>query len=342
MNVTDEQERQEEKRFLRGVLNEIIAGYSVIDTKDYDSLFLKHISNADSAQMDAEYNKLFNKYKSQLIPTNEEKIKLCIEEGEWSEERDVQARDLKYSISNEKKTLAKLGLERDREIFKERIRQHQEELDKIKLDKLLILGCTCESMANRRVNENYILNSLYKDEKLNAHAFERDDFDDLDTEELNNLVSHYEDSSRKFTDITLKKISLSPDFLHFFNISNDNPYTFYGQPVIRLTFYQAGLFHYGLYFKNTLTNLEVSPPEQLYEDPEALIDWIESSRNVQTTAGQKKEVQVKTVSGGGATSIVGASGKDMSKVSNAEVLNFSAAAKKKGGSLNMADIMAMH
>ena len=76
------------------------------------------------------------------------------------------------------------------------------------------------------------------------------------------------------------------------------------------------------------------------EEPEKLIEWAESSKNV-------KEILEKSSSEGegGASSIVGATKEDLAKAGidqSQDVIDLDQKAKEQGGRLSMEDMMKLH
>ena len=57
--------------------------------------------------------------------------------------------------------------------------------------------------------------------------------------------------------------------------------TFFGKPVIGLTYYQVELFGYAKHFKHLISELKSKPPEEYYDDPDKLIDFVEAGKNAE-------------------------------------------------------------
>ena len=181
------------------------------------------------------------------------------------------------------------------------------------------------------------LSILDKDGK---RMFKENEFDDLEESQVSEIFSIYSQNNEKLQGENLKRISLSDFFTNIFYLSDDNIFNFYGKPIIHLTFYQAELFSYGKYFKSIIQNSEDKIPDHIVEDPEKLIEWAESSKNV-------KEILEKSSSEGegGASSIVGATKEDLAKAGidqSQDVIDLDQKAKEQGGRLSMEDMMKLH
>jgi len=150
----------------------------------------------------------------------------------------------------------------------------------------------------------------------------------------------YNGVNLKFSEQNLKKIALSSFYLNMFNLSSDNPYYLYGKPIVDLTFYQMEIFSFARYFKNVVSNSKHSPPEEYYNDPDKLIEWLETSKNADEMI-EKNDTQ-KT-DGTVATSIIGAKKEDLAKIgADKNVISLHDVAEQKGGVLTMEDLMKLH
>ena len=92
---------------------------------------------------------------------------------------------------------------------------------------------------------------------------------------------------------------------------------------------------------NLMENAKAPAPDYLYDDPDALIEYYEGSKNADhlIDSGSDKDE----------TTIVGASNKEMEKLGlnkqegqSTKKISLAEQASKKGGSLNMQDLMKIH
>ena len=97
--------------------------------------------------------------------------------------------------------------------------------------------------------------------------------------------------------------------------------TFFGKPVIGLTYYQVELFGYAKHFKHLMSELKSKPPEEYYDDPDKLIDFVEAGKN----AEKMLEKSSKNAKEHEAMSVVGATAQDLERMgltpSNNEIGN---------------------
>ena len=116
---------------------------------------------------------------------------------------------------------------------------------------------------------------------------------------------------------------------------------FYGKAIVELTFHQAELVTYARKYMNMMENAKTPAPDYLAEDPDALIEYYEGSRNADHLVDSNSEKD--------ATTIVGATNKEMEKFGldkqdgqSTKKISLAEQASKKGGSLSMQDLMKIH
>ena len=327
-----------ERQELKLVFSEIVEGYSLTRSELFGDLKIKHINNYDSAKTDIKNNYYFEKAVSQGLPKREEKIEYLIKEKLWDPEKDKEADRLKEMLKGMNRTKSKLFLQAQIDAIKKDIADNEIKLSNILAEKESVIGFTAEEYANRRINEYYMHISILDEE--GKQLFGENEFDELEQDQVNDIMQVYEKNNRKFKAEILKKISLADFFTNIFYLCEDNVFNFYGKPVIDLTFYQIEIYSYGRYFKSIIQNSEEKIPDHIVEDPDKLIEWAESSKNV-------KEVLEKSSGDAesGASSIMGATKQDLAKAGideNQDVIDLSQKAQEKGGRLTMEDMMKLH
>ena len=329
---------------LKIIFSEIIKGYSKKNIEGIGTLFFKHINNQDSADIDI-YNQQFaEKAKSMGLPTEREQEAYLIKEDLWEESKNKKIIELEKFIANLKVTKSKLFIKSQIDQIGKEIDKNDAELKALKHERKDLIGFTVEDYTFKKINEYYMYVSLFRDESLKERFFKEADYEELDNKEIMTLIKNYNDVTSKFNDHNLKKISLMAHFTNIFHLSKDDPFIFYGKPLVELIFYQIELFSYGRYFKNILSNAKTKPPQYLMEDPDGLIEWFEGSKNVDEVLNKNSKVAQKD---NVATSIVGASNEDLKRLgvkteSNGTDIDLAKEAAKKGGKLNMEDLIKLH
>ena len=152
----------------------------------------------------------------------------------------------------------------------------------------------------------------------------------------------YNERMHRFAEINLKRVAVSGFYLNNFYLCKDNPFIFYGKPVVALTYPQAELFSFGRYFKNILTELKHPPTEEELDDPDKLIEMFNVSKNAEKvlTEGKATSGKDKVVS-----TVVGATKEDLERMgaeSDPGTKNIHDVAGEKGGHLSMEDLIKLH
>ena len=107
---------------------------------------------------------------------------------------------------------------------------------------------------------------------------------------------------------------------------------FYGTPVCMLTHNQLQMLIYTRVFKNIFDRHD-NIPDHIKKDPKALLDFAASSEKGKDMLDQHEEK-------GGASTIIGATKEDYEYMGVSQKgVSLHEAAEKKGGKLNMEDLM---
>ena len=326
-----------QREYLKLIFSEIIEGYSFVPSKLFGDLKIKHINNFDAAKTDIKNHYYFEKAVSQGLEKREDKIGYLIKEKLWDPEKDKQAQKLEDVLRGMRKTKPKLLLQAQIDSINKDIEKNEIELGKILAEKESIIGFTAEEYAQRRINEYYMYISILNEN--GNRLFGEDEFQELDEEQVTEIMTIYSKNNEKFKAEVLKKIALADFFTNIFYLCEDNVFNFYGKPVINLTFYQIEIYSYGRYFKSLIQNSEDKIPDHIAEDPDKLIEWAQSSKNV------KEVLEKNSGEEAGASSIMGATKEDLAKAGvdkNEDVIDLSQKAKEQGGRLTMEDMMKLH
>ena len=334
-----------EKEKLKSLYVDVIRGFSISKTKQFGDLYIKHLDMVSSSSIDEKQNSFFKKAKDQGVPTREDQLKYLNKEGLWTEAEEEKLRDQHSILSGLRTSKSKVFLQSQIEYFKKEIEKEEKVLTELIEKREELMGYTAESYSSKKVNEFYIYTALYKNQNLDEKYFTEEEFDYIDFEKLGDLIKNYNDATRYFNSINLKRVALSPFFLNYFYLCDDNPQIFYGNPVVKLSYHQVELFGYARHFKHLMSELKSKPPEDYYDDPDKLIEYVEAGKN----AEKMLEKSEKNSKGHGAMSVVGATKEDIRRMgltaeSNEEVsgISLSKEAAKKQGSLSMEDMIKLH
>lgn len=312
---------------------DVLRGYSEVIYGSFGNIFLKHFTSLDVGDIDIQHDLYFQKAKGDGLPTRDEQEEYIIKEGLWTEKKNSLISEYREYLQNLRTTKSKLIKQSDINHVNKIINEYDAKLDELVLNKELLLQNTAENYAAKRVNEYYIFNAIFKNRDLTIRLFSKEEFDDLDDETLLGLTDLYNDTLKNFNDINLKRIALFPSFFNLFCLS-DSAYTFYGKPIVSLTFYQAEIYGHAQYFKRILSESNSKVPAHLFDDPDKLIEWHNTQQNA-------KEVLDKSESKN-ASSLIGLSREDRERLGIEEEESpyekMVKAAAANGGSLNFNEI----
>ena len=330
------------KEELRMIYTDVVNGFSLADHTKYGKFYIKHMDNGISSDIDYQRKYYLEKAKKEGLPTTKEKEDFLVEEGTWANEEKRKVSELEGYIENLKRTQSKLVLKKQIDSISDDIKKAEEELSELIEKKLSLIGLTAEVYSNKKVNEYYIFQTVFKDPKLENPLFSDEEFDELSEEALGSVVVIYNDRMDRFADVNLKRLAVSGFYLNSFYLCKDNPFIFYGKPVVGLTYTQTELFSFGRYFKSIITELKHPPTEEQLDDPDKLIELFNVSKNAEkvlsegkATAGKDKVV----------STIVGATKEDLDRMgaqSDPGAVDINQVAAEKGGHLSMEELIKLH
>ena len=238
------------------------------------------------------------------LPTEKERVEDLIKDKLWTQqnERDIEsARDFVSKMEDTKK---KMALKSERKKVQESIDAEINKLEKLLMEKNDLVGLTSESYSDKKVNDYYIYLSLFKDTKFQEPLFSEAEFDEVSEKDLEVIIMHFNKISRRFEQRNIKRIALSHFFLNNFYLCKDNPFIYYGKPVVDLSYHQADLFSFGRYYKQIMQDMKNPVTNEMMDDPDKLTDQYEIEQN-------KDSVLKEDGKSGEASTIVGATKEDL-------------------------------
>jgi len=330
---------------LKLVFSDVLKGHTEVHHKQIseDVMYIRHLGILDNIQTDRDYEDSLKIAKDKKLPTEADQVRYLQEEKIWTSEDEARISELKIYISNLKDTKAKLFLKSQIDPIRKDIEESGYKMLRLLQEKEQYLGFTAEKYASKRANENHIQRAVYKDSSFATLAISDEEFNDLSDKELGEFTRAYNAATMNMTMEELKKISLIPFFCNYFYLCDDNPQTFYGKPVVDLTFFQAEIFAYGRYFKSLAQDSKASPPDDIRNDPDKLIDFYEMRKVADETM---EKIEQKAGDKSGASTLVGATADDLEAIGYKEgggkTIDLTKAAEGKGGSLSMDDFLDLH
>lgn len=321
--------------FLKVLYQEICLGFSEFSYSG-KPIFIKHFTEIEYGEL----NKYKQKYAIEAVqkglPSRDDKLALLIQEGAWEESKEEQIKNYKREISDLDLVLKNLVIKSQIAKTKDSIRKAKDKLKVIIDEKMDALGYCVEDYVDKKYNEDFIYYSFYKDKKLDEKFFSEEEFYELADSDLQALIRLLNEFYERFSTNQVKRITACSFLMNIYHLSNDNPYYFYGKFVKDLTTFQANLFSQAKYFKNLVSSrAESSPPEDVAEDPDKMIEWYDSIGEVTTN-------NVNQEDGALGVGHTGASQSELQKMAGGSAKSITDVAMKKGGKLNKEDFLKMH
>lgn len=259
-----------EERKLRRIYSEIINGFSVTRYLKKD-VYIRHSGTLNNLELDYLYTQYYEDAVSKGYPTEEERVASLKKDGIWNEALINEIDYLKLSMKSLFVAKRKAFRKSDIDSINSQIKEQESLLVEKLTKKELVVGSTAEKFSRRKVDAFFISESFYVDRNLKNLVFTNDEFDNLESNELDEVYNVYYNSTNNLNELNIKKIALKDFFLNVFMLA-ENIYQFFGKPLAELTHYQVQLCAYGNFFKNILSS-DPKPPDDISSDPEKIEDW---------------------------------------------------------------------
>ena len=320
----------------RRIYTEIVDGCSTsfIGPK---RIFIKHQSVSDVVDYEIIYDKYYSYATERGLLNEEELLEDLNKNGIWTEEDESKIQNQQFFLDNLTKSKNSLFLQSAIDKANEQEAEAQKNLAEIKSKKDALLQNSVENYAQNRANDYFVSRSFFKDVGQKEHLYTEEEFEFLDISEIKKVIDCYNNFSDKFSESSIQKLVLQ-DFFKIYYSFSEQSMDFFGKPVVSLTNFQLNLILYTRVFKNIFDHHE-GIPDQITKDPKLLLDFASSSESRE----RAKERIAKA--GDGGAGVMGATKQDLDKLGvdrpEASATNLHEAAKKKGGSLSMKDLMDM-
>jgi hypothetical protein len=317
------------------IVGEIFDGYTEFYFKG-EPVYLKHFSIRDQRYIHKYYNRYKNLAINKGISTEEQALNNLKKDGLWSNDDDDKISFCELELDSLRDNLLNAYLPSQKKSLQETLDEKQKELNILKIKRKEVIGTTAEDFASSRSNEEFIRYILFKDQDLKKHLFTEEEFGELDDKDITSLVKQNSNCSSRLSEEFIQE-SVLRDFFNMYLSQTEDVSSFYGKPIIHLSVYQLKLALYARVFYN-IFQYNDDIPNGIKKDPSALLRFAESKRNGQ---GNKTLSKIRNQDSG-ATAVFGATKEDLSYVdSQAKQINLNDEVKKKGGRLNMDDMIKL-
>jgi hypothetical protein len=321
---------------LKRILRDVTRGFSVSRFKE-KRIYVKHLGLIDQVDIDDYREEHYERAKKRGVPTEAEALEILLENGDWTkeEEKEIETKTkfVEQLIENKSGMYLQSQLDNQDKIIEE---ERKNLADKTNIRNSL-LGNTCEQYADKRCIDLYIIKSFFRDREFQKPVFTQKSFDELVQSELSMVTDAYNEIFGTFTEENFQKLVIE-DFYSTYLHACEKPIDFFGIATLELTHYQVRLYAFTTLFKNIFSSGE-EIPFQIRKDPQKIIDWARNPK------GREKAKEVMEKANEGGAGLFGATQDDLDQLGietkGAGTVSLEDAAKKKGGTLNMQDLMEL-
>ena len=316
---------------LADIIVEIFDGFSVLDSS-LGPIYIKHFHQLDTRKILGKRKLYIAQAEERGLMTENSILKMLFQDGMWDDKSEKEIQEKKKFIENLKNSISKIVLPSKRKEHKKLIDLEISKLNALSLEREKLIGLTAEKYAERKVNKEFFESLLFLDDAFKTSPFEDLDYQDIETaKELTDLEGKF---FNRMNDENISKAVLSPFFSPYMPYSED-VLNMFGEPLKNLTAFQLKMISYARSFLNIFKNSQKEIPDHIAKDPDLLIDFYNS---------QKTENNAKNKGESDATTYFGANRNDIEQLKNddQEAIILTDEIKKKGGSLNMKDMMDLH
>lgn len=314
------------------IVSEILQGVTVARSS-FGRLYFRHLSQFEQREIISE-SKLFEKEAvSKGLLKEEDAIEEMINQEMWSYEQERKIKRLKQEVENFKNLSTQAFLPSKKKEALKKAKELEHEVALMEKEKQELMGLTAEKYANNKIQNNIVGKILFYDREFKKSVYEdlyiNENFKEVEIYKLQN------EFFKKFQDSNISKAVLSDYFSMYLPFCEDVLGVF-GKPLADLTSYQLKLISFGRYYLNIFKNTSKEIPEHVAKDPELLVNFYQSQKTERTAT--------KSQQGEGGSAYFGANQEDIEslKSSNETAVDLSEEVKKRGGSLNMQEMMKLH
>ena len=320
------------EEFYISVAGEIFDGYTIFDFHGED-LYLKHTSIKDQRNLHLYYEHYKNRAIRKGVQSEEQILARIKEDGLWVDDDDLKISSLELEIQNLKKTKDGMLLPSQKTTVQETIDLKESEWLSLLTKRKEIVGKTAEDYASAMAANEIIRYFVFKDRDLTENAFSKDEFDNMDDEEMFLLRNIQIDTSNRLNELDIQKTVLRPFFSLYLSFC-ENPKDFFGKPLVDLSVYQLKTCVFGRVFHSIFQHVE-GIPQDIRDDPERLLAFSESKSN---SSKAKKFIDEDSA----ASTVFGASSEDIKDLAgDGTEVSLTDEIKKAGGKLDMEQMMKL-
>jgi len=277
---------------LRIAYSDILYGWTYSETY---KCYVKHLTDKDYSDLVRQKNTFFNEKVRDGVPTEKQKIEEALLVGSWTEADEDELLSYELQISDNTKRLDKLIVQGQREALEAILNEIREKLSAKKAEKYKYTTPNANFYALKYFTEILPWNSFFKDRDFNERLYTKEEFDNLEEEDISILNYELNYINSKYNDEVIRKLSVLPMVINPMTYCKKNIYNFLGKPIVEYTQFQMELLARTMRNINILENAEKDPPliNETTESSE-LLNWYDLqyqkmiSKSIDGSEGQAK------------------------------------------------------
>ena len=314
------------------LITDILQGYSVRSTS-LGLVYFKHLSQERQREILSNKAEFVQEADENNLPTEAESLEQLDKQGLWGEEQENEIKAIQEELDSLNLVSKRLVLPSQKKEVDNNKKELQAKINELNKDRSELVGMTREAFIDRCVQKRIMESSLFYDKEFTDSVFEEIYINErLKEVELYKIQANFLDT---FGDDAIAKAVLSDHYSAFLPFSED-VFGVFGKPLIDLTLYQLKLASYGRYFLNIFKNCPKEIPDNVARDPDLLVGFFESARDTGSSVRKNNDADASTYFGATQDDI------NLLKDGDENAINLSNEVKKKGGSLNMKEMMELH
>jgi hypothetical protein len=301
-----------------------------------DVVYIKHLNPHDQVELEEIQQRYFDEAKARKVPTEEEMLELLKKDETWTEKDEELIMKGEDFVKRLQQGLTKIVLKKQIDHQTKLLEKEKSKIENKKQEKQNLLGNTCEKYAKERLNDYYMIVSFFKDKDLNEPLYSEEEFNYISVNQLQHIVSIYNEIFEGFSEEGIQHTVLDDFYSPYLGFADDSM-QFFGIPFCQLTYNQIRLIVYTRVFRNIFEQNQ-NIPEQIKKDPQKLLDYGSISR-------EERDSMKEKLSHGDGSTLVGATKEDYEYLGVEERVggvDLAEEVRKKGGTLNMEDLMKLH
>lgn len=319
---------------LADIIVEVFDGVTVLDSS-FGPIYIKHFHQLDTRKILAKKRAYLFEAKERGLMTEQESLNSLIADEMWDMDSESKIQEKKKFIENLRESLVKIQLPSQRENHKKLIHLEEEKLNSLSFEREKLIGLTAEKYVEKKVNKEFFESLLFSDENYKSSPYDNVDYNELHKiREITDLEGVF---FKRMSDANISTAVLSPFFSPYLPYAED-VLGMFGSPLKDLTAFQLKMLTYARSFLNIFKNSQKTIPDYVAKDPELLVEFYEAQKN----EGQQRTTKASQGSGG--STYFGANKEDLEamKKSDETTVSLSDEIKKKGGKLDMKQMMELH